>query len=66
MTLGTPGSACRSLASRSARSLLRQITLAPPPLRMPAIMEAWFFASEKMIEPGSSFCSVASVVSLAT
>ena len=38
----------------------------PPPLRMPAIMEAWFFSSEKMMQPGSSFCSVAKVVSLAT
>jgi hypothetical protein len=55
-----------SLASRSARSLLRRITLVPPPFRMPAIMEAWFFSSEKMIEFGSSFCRVASVVSLAT
>ena len=26
----------------------------PPPWRMPAIIEAWFFSSEKMTQPGSS------------
>ena len=38
----------------------------PPPWRMPAIIEAWFSASEKMIRPGRIFCSVASVASLET
>ena len=45
---------------------LRQMRFSPPPLRMPAIIEAWFCASEKMTQAGSSFCSVARVVSLAT
>ena len=66
MILGTSRPHWRSFVSRSARSLLRQMRFSQPPLRMPAIMEAWFFSSEKMMQPGSSFCSVASVVSLAT
>ena len=52
MILGAPRSSSRSLASRSARSLLRQMRLAPPPLRMPAIMEAWFFSSERTTAAG--------------
>ncbi len=33
---------------------------------MPAIIEAWFSSSEKMIRPGRIFASVASVASLET
>ena len=47
-------------------SLWRQMRLGPRPWRMPSIIEAWFFSSEKMTAPGSSFASVASVESLAT
>jgi hypothetical protein len=49
-----------------------QVVVAPDQLAaaavadMPAIMEAWFLASENRMQPGSSFCRVASVVSLAT
>jgi hypothetical protein len=33
---------------------------------MPAIIEAWFSSSEKVIRPGRIFCSVDKVASLET
>ena len=47
-----------SLASRSATSLWRKIALLAAPWRMPSIIDAWFFASEKMTQPGSSLTRV--------
>ena len=45
-----------SSSSRCSRSLWRKTCRSPPPLRMPAIIEAWFSASEKMIRPGRILC----------
>ena len=57
------GRAAASSSSRCARSLWRKTCFSQPELRMPAIIEAWFSASEKMMQPGSSLPIVASVAS---
>ena len=37
-------------------SLWRKMCFSPPPWRMPSIIEAWFFSSEKITRPGISRC----------
>ena len=66
MNFGRPISTDFNWRSKSTRSLCLKMRFSRPPLRMPAIIDAWFLASEKITTSGIRDCSVASVVSLAT
>jgi hypothetical protein len=66
MSFRTPAGYSINSASRCSGSLCRQIRFSPPPWRIPAIIEAWFFSSEKMTSPGISLASVESAASFAT
>jgi hypothetical protein len=46
--------------------LWRKTRFSAPELRMPAIIEAWFSSSEKMMQPGRILASVDSVASFET
>src|SRR3546814_8692726 len=54
------------VCSSDLTSLCRNTCFSHPELRMPAIMDAWFNSSEKMMQPGSIFDNVESVASLDT
>ena len=63
ISFGAAGSAAASSSSRWTRSLWRNTFFSQPELRMPAIIEAWLSASEKMMQPGSNLATVESVAS---
>ena len=66
ISFGAAGSSAASNSSRCARSLWRNTRFSQPELRMPAIIDAWFSSSEKMMQPGKTFASVAKVASFDT
>jgi len=65
-SLGRSGTSVPSLRSRSAGSLWRKMCFSTRPRRIPSIMDAWFFSSDRMAQPGSSWATVLMAASLAT
>ena len=62
---GRPASSARRWRSRSAGSLWRKIRFSAPLRRMPSIIDAWFFSSEKIMQPGRSRARVLMAASFA-
>jgi len=63
-SLGRSAGYCAISRSRSAGSLCAKTCFGHPDCRIPAIIEAWFSASEKITQPSTSRASVDSVASL--